>query len=172
LAACDSQYGPESSSSTGGGGGARVTTNTHGGGPVPQGRHVFKVSASGEDPNASMTEAPDGEFDAYLWLISSNLGVAAMEFDLRHDGATRPENWFTAAPTNIGLTWDAGGEMDVAVGSCPHSHALIGTFHLVASEGDVRVEIIPGSPDAGVVPCDYDVIQDFECAPLVWSSGD
>ncbi len=185
VAACDPQFAPETSSSSGGNrggtgsggnGGADVTWNINNtGGNVPPGRHVFRVSASATDPNVPLTAAPEGAFDAYLWLVTSNLGVSALEFDLRHDGAARPEGWeefhqlwFTPAPTNLSLTWEEGGEMDVAVGSCPTQQALVGTFHLEATGGDIRIEIVPGSPNAGAVPCDYDAIQAFECAPLTF----
>jgi hypothetical protein len=131
------------------------------------GLYVFSVSASSTDPFMNTAAAPADSFDFYVWLVETDLGLSAVEFDVSREGADLQSDYFTPAGDNLFLTWEGSGEVDLAVAGCPSGPALLGTIHLAATADSVRVNIVQDSESAGAVDCGpcY-LLHDFSCTPF------
>jgi hypothetical protein len=135
---------------------------------LPNGDYQFAISLSQTNWAASTGDVSPGPLDLFVWLVASDRGLSATEFDIQRDGAELQETYFTPAGENLFLTWEGSGEVDLAVEGCPRGPRLLGTLHLEVVAESVQISMVPGSEHAGAVDCGpcY-LLHSFRCVPFV-----
>lgn len=119
----------------------------------PAATYKFAISSSRTNPRAAVGNVEPGPLDLYLWFVSANRGLAAVELNVERVGAELRDPPFTPVPPNLFLTWEGSGEIDVAVASCPQGGVLLGTIHLDVVADSIFVNAIMASDHAGAVDC-------------------
>jgi hypothetical protein len=135
---------------------------------LPDGNYRFAISLSHTNWANNTGDVSPGPIDLFVWLVASDRGLSAVEFDIQRDGAELQEAYFTPAGENLFLTWEGSGEVDLAVAGCPRGPRLLGTLHLEAIDEAVQISMISESDHAGAVDCGpcY-LLHPFHCVPFV-----
>lgn len=125
--------------------------------PRVPGRYTFSLSASATDPFANTAAPATGSYEIYLWLVCSNVGIAALEIDLDVVGDELPEEFFEPLAEHVlFITWEGSGDMDLAIGGCPTETTLLGAIHLIGDGSGASVCFEKGTENAGAIDCHVD----------------
>jgi hypothetical protein len=122
--------------------------------PPPDPRFTFSISGSDVDPYLWEGPPAVGDYELYLWLVCSNVGLAHLQADFAVSGdALVPGAFFSPADSVVSIVWDEYGELNLAVRGCPEIPTLLGRVHLVGSGGGVRIVMERPSMEMGAVGC-------------------